>query len=137
MNCIYDLYTGIHKRIHICLWLLLEINDDSFRVFLCNFWINKLIIIISTLLCVTAHKNVQSNLKLLKCVSYYSDYADNTHRHRYQPLEIWFSDSGDLKTCKSNQNLYFKNLTPKQCFLYHTWVRESKIIISSLCWHIY
>ena len=47
------------------------------------------------------------------------------HIRTDQPLKMGFSDSGDLKTCKSIKNLHFEKLTQKQYFLYFR-VREVK-----------
>ena len=47
------------------------------------------------------------------CYNLILSYAHNRHRHTDQTLEMWFSDSGELKTCKVNQNLNVEILTSK------------------------
>ena len=41
-------------------------------------------------------------------------------------LKILFSDSGDIRKCKSIKNLNFEYVILEQKFLYHIFGRESK-----------
>ena len=61
----------------------------------------------------------------VSAVVLFLNYADNAHTHRLT------AKKGILglrrpQNVSIHQNLYFDNLTPKQYFLYHTWVRENK-----------
>ena len=49
----------------------------------------------------------------------------HTHRHTDQTLKMWFSASGDLKTCKSIK-ISTSKIWPKKKYFLYLKVRESK-----------
>ena len=63
------------------------------------------------------------------CCNFFLSYADNkhkTHIHSDQMLKRWFSDSGNLETCKSIKISISKIWPKSNIFSTITWLRESK-----------
>ena len=98
-----------------------------------SMYTNSFVCSVAQIICSISLKSFMQDLRVIKAWNtriwtfYYLflSYADDKYTHRATDKKA-ILDSGDFKICKSRKNLNFKNSTPKQYFLYHINVRESK-----------